>query len=261
MTLRCADISVKRGGKAILSGASLELKPGRVVGIVGPNGAGKSTLLRVLAGETRPDEGSVRLDERDVFAIKPRELAMVRAMLPQHFEVVFEFTVRELALLGRTPHAHAETPVCRAVVDRCLERVGLAKLADLSVGALSGGERQRAHLARVMAQIGLEAGERYLLLDEPVASQDPSWQLRILEEIEELAARNVGVAVVLHDLNLAARSCDEIVLMAEGHVARSGAPSEVLVADTLAAVFEVDVHVDVDPWDSAIRRVSFHRKD
>lgn len=259
MTLRCVNVVVKRGGRAILAGASLTLEPGRVLGIVGPNGAGKSTLLRVLAGQTRPDEGSVQLGERDVFSMKPRDLARVRAMLPQHFEVVFEFTVRELVLLGRTPHAHAETPACRAVVDRCLERVGLSKLADLSVGALSGGERQRAHLARVMAQIGLDAADRYLLLDEPVASQDPSWQLRILEQADALAASRVGIALVLHDLNLAARSCDEIVLMAAGRVVRSGAPAEVLVADTLAEVFEVEAHVDQDPWDPAVPRVSFRK--
>lgn len=259
MTLRCSNVGVAYGGKTILSDVSLALAPGRVLGIVGPNGAGKSTLLRVLAAQTRPDRGAVRLGERDAFSIAPRELARTRALLPQHFEVVFEFTVRELVLLGRTPHAQVETAACRAVVERCLERVGLGQLAELSVGSLSGGERQRAHLARVMAQIGLDPAERYLLLDEPVANQDPGWQLRILEQVTQLAASNAGVAVVLHDLDLAARACDQLVLMAEGRVVCAGAPREVLHAETLAKVFDVEVHVDDDPWDPSLVRVSFRR--
>lgn len=249
------------GGKLVLDGVCARIEPGRVLGLIGPNGAGKSTLLSVLAADARPDRGTLMIDGTIAASLSARELARRRALLPQTLELVFDFSVRDLVLLGRTPHADTETAACRKIADRCLKLVGLEGHADRTARALSGGERQRAHIARVLAQIGLGETGRYLLLDEPVSNQDPSWQLRLLDEIRALSRRDVGVAIVLHDLNLAARICDELLLMQGGAVVRSGTPAHVLDADTLGEVFDVDASVDADPWVPGAPRVSFRRRD
>ncbi|NUP05757.1 MAG: heme ABC transporter ATP-binding protein [Polyangiaceae bacterium] len=255
--IACEAVTKSLGGRRVLDAISAKITPGKVLGLIGPNGAGKSTLVRTLAAETRPDEGRVTIDGNDAAALSPLALAKVRAMLPQSPELVFDFTVRELVLLGRTPHAQAETKACTAMVDRCLAAVGLAAQSELPATSLSGGERQRAHLARVLAQIGLGETGRYLLLDEPVSNQDPAWQLRLLDVVREVSHRGVGVAVVLHDLNLAARSCDELALLRKGTVAEVGPPADVLRPALLQDVFEVEAHVDQDPWVAGIPRVTF----
>ncbi len=254
-------IDKRLGGRAVLAGLSVEVERGSVLAIVGPNGAGKSTLLRVLAGELAVDAGAVTIDGDAVGALDERALARRRALLPQHAELVFEFEVRELVLLGRTPVERFETKACFAMADRCLTRVGLLERARELASALSGGERQRAHLARALCQIGLGETGSYLLLDEPMSGQDPAWQLRLLEELRTLAGAGVGVAIVLHDLNLAARISDRLMLLRDGRVIARGAPEVVLDPEPLSLAFDVDVEVDSDPWDPSIRRVSFRGRE
>lgn len=255
----CEDVSKRLGTRRVLDGVSTALAAGEVLGLVGPNGAGKSTLLRVLAAETAADSGRVMLDGRRIEELPPAVLARTRAMLPQDVEVAFDFSVHELVLLGRTPHAVTETAACVAMADRCLGVVGLGEQAHLPVRALSGGERQRAHLARVLAQVGLGETGRYLLLDEPVSSQDPAWQLQILERLRELAKGGLGVAVVLHDLNLASRFCDRLLVLHAGRAASDGPPREVLRPQLLREVFGAEAHVDEHPFDGGPPRVAFRR--
>jgi iron complex transport system ATP-binding protein len=223
------------GPRAVLRGVDLELEPGRLIALVGPNGAGKSTLLRALAGLIRPTAGAVTLGGIDVTTLSRAALASRIAVVPQTFDTLFPFTVREIVALGRSarlglfarPSPADASAVARAIVDQ-----DLVALADRRLDALSGGERQRVVLAMAMAQ---EAG--VLLLDEPTAHLDPAHQRRILRTVGGLA-RSGGVTVlaVLHDLNLAALA-DRIVVLDRGRIVADGAPAVALAADVVERVF------------------------
>jgi iron complex transport system ATP-binding protein len=253
------EISVSLGSRLVLDRATLELRAGKVLGIVGPNGAGKSTLLRVMAGETHPAKGAVSIAGRDAASYGTAELARLRAMLPQSTDLAFDFSTRDLVLMGRTPHSDFVTLECRKLADAWLERMGLSDRGALPASSLSGGERQRAHLARVLVQVGSTG--KYLLLDEPLSNQDPAWQLRILDELRALSRRDsVGIAVVLHDLDHAASGCDEVALLHRGRVVAQGTPKEVFTPEGLGEVFEVDAWVDPDPRNTEVPRVTFVRR-
>lgn len=235
--------SVIRGGRRLLDGVSLTGRAGEVTAVLGPNGAGKSTLLRLMAGEHAPDAGAVLIDGTPLDRMPARHAAARRAVLPQASTLAFPFTVREIAALGlEVPGfglSHAEIT---ALIARALDAVDLAGHAGRSHDALSGGERQRAHLARVLCQ--LWAGERatgpgILLLDEPTAAQDLAHQLRVLEVARAHADGGGAAVIILHDLNLAARYADRMLVISRGQVAAEGRPAEVLTAEMLAEVFGV----------------------
>lgn len=242
---------VRRGGKMLVENIDLRLERGHVTVIVGPNGAGKSTLMRLMSGEIRPTRGMVSLDARPLAAIGVRELAARRAVLGQANEDAPGFTVSELTALGLRllpvlPLHNERT----ALIERALDHVGLAELADRSITTLSGGERQRAHLARVLAQ--LWAGEALhgpglLLLDEPIAAQDLAHQLQVLEIARAHARCGGAVALVLHDLNWAARVADRIVVLRRGQIYAEGSPNDVLTHTMLADVFDVDLEPGAIP--------------
>lgn len=237
------SISVRRGGRALLDAVSLQLEPGRVTALLGPNGAGKSTLLKLLAGDLAPDEGVVRLDGTDLGALSAPELAMRRAVLPQLSGLSFPFTVREVVRLGRHPHGDAYGPSGADAVHRALEALELEALAETEYGVLSGGERQRTHAARVLAQLdGLE-GQPWLLLDEPTSALDLAHQHRLLEATTRRARSGVGVLLVLHDPNLAARYADDLVLLGAGRVLAHGPTREVLAEEPLSQLYGVPVRV------------------
>jgi iron complex transport system ATP-binding protein len=222
--------------RAVLRGVDLVAHAGEVVALIGPNGAGKSTLLRVLAGLMRPDAGSVTIDGIDVATLDRRSIARHIAVVPQVFETLFPFTVREIVALGRTsrlgPFGTLGVDDARAV-SRALDEIGATDLADRRIDRVSGGERQRAVLAMALAQ---EAG--VLLLDEPTAHLDPTHQRGTLERVATLARlRGLAVIAVLHDLNLAAVFASRVLLLADGAVIRSGPPNQVITPDLVSAVF------------------------
>jgi iron complex transport system ATP-binding protein len=222
--------------REVLRGVDLVAQAGELVALVGPNGAGKSTLLRVIAGLLRPASGSVTIDGVDVATLDRRAVARHIAVVPQVFETLFPFTVREIVALGRTSRLGALATLgsedARAVA-RALDDIGAADLADRRIDRVSGGERQRAVLAMALAQ---EAG--VLLLDEPTAHLDPAHQRATLERVVTLArARGLAVVAVLHDLNLAAAFASRVVLLADGAVVRDGAPGRVITPELVAAVF------------------------
>jgi iron complex transport system ATP-binding protein len=222
--------------REVLRGVDLIAQAGEVVALIGPNGAGKSTLLRVLAGLLRPDAGSVTIDGTDVTALDRRSIARHIAVVPQVFETLFPFTVREIVALGRTsrlgPFGTLGADDARAVA-RALDEIGATDLAERRIDRVSGGERQRAVLAMALAQ---EAG--VLLLDEPTAHLDPTHQRATLERVATLArVRGLAVVAVLHDLNLAAAFASRVVLLADGLVVRNGPPSQVITAELVSAVF------------------------
>lgn len=244
--LAAERLSVRRGSRSVLHELSLQLNAGEVLGVLGPNGAGKSTLLGALSGELRPAAGQVLLDGRALEAWETVARARRLAVLPQSSSLSFGFDVATVVGLGRLPHAsgrRADT----AIVEAALRAVDAWHLNERSYLALSGGERQRVHLARVLAQLWPGRAEQVLLLDEPTAALDPQHQHALLQAVREFAARGVAVLAVLHDLNLAARYCDRLLLLQDGRVQALGTPEQVLRAEPLREVFGLDVLIQRHP--------------
>ena len=228
-------VCVRVGTATLLDDVGLEVAAGEVVAIVGPNGAGKSTLLAALAGDRRVARGSIALHGRDVRAASTAELARLRAVLPQRSQLALAFTALEVVqLAGRS--------IDRALAQRCLAAVELEAFAAHSSPTLSGGEQQRVQLARVLAQLAL-APRAVLLLDEPTSALDPKHQRVVLARARRAAADGHAVVVVLHDLTLAARWADRVVLLAGGRVVDAGAPGDVLTPPKLAAAYAADFEV------------------
>ncbi|WP_420098702.1 ABC transporter ATP-binding protein [Corynebacterium sp.] len=237
------NLHVTVGGTRALAGVSLTVPDTGTVGLVGPNGSGKTTLLRTLYGAVAPTQGRVLLDGTDLSSLRRRDIALAVAVVAQERDATssgMPMSVADLAMLGRLPHqglGSQTTGHDRAVVTGALDAVGMTDLARRDLADLSGGERQRALIARALAQ-----QTRHILLDEPTNHLDVRYQHEILEMVSGLP----GSAVVLHDLNLAARYCTHVVMLDHGHVVAEGTPDEVLVPAVLEPVYQRPVtRVDV----------------
>lgn len=222
---------------------SLSVRGGETVAIVGPNGAGKSTLMRLLSGDLKPTSGTVQIKGRDLRSYSSVELAAQRAMLSQHVSISFPFTVEEVVRMGAGEMALARA---QPLVDAMLKEVGLDAFRDRELPTLSGGEQQRAHFARVLLQLtcGEAAnGPGILLLDEPTSSLDLRYQINLVEIAKRRAGNGTAVVAILHDLNLAARFADRIVVIHQGQIAANGSPGETITAEMLRKVFGVDTEI------------------
>ncbi len=245
--LRAVGVSHAFAGALVLANVELELRPGRLVVVVGPNGAGKTTLLRVLSGTLWPDAGEITLRGRPLHALARREIARQLAVVPQESQVPFPFRVREMIALGRAPFLGAlgrEGPRDRALTESALAQLDLLALTERAYPSLSGGEKQRVLLARALAQ-----DVSTWLLDEPTAHMDLGHRLRAWEWLRDWVAGESGrgCLLVTHDLVLAARFADELVLLAGGRVAARGAPEVVLTPARIAEVYGVEARVGRDP--------------
>ncbi len=233
----------RRGRPFAFDAVSFAVEAGEIFGIVGPNSAGKTSLLRLLTRVLTPARGDIRLDGRPVGALAHWELARQVAVVPQDAPRPFPFSVEQLVMMGRFPHAPRrffETAEDAAVTRAAMAATGTLPLAALPLEELSGGERQRAMLARALAQ-----QPRLLVLDEPTSHLDLRYQAETAELLRRLnRERGVTILLVSHDLNLAAELCDRLLLLHEGRVARVGTPAEVLEQSLLEAVFGCRVVVD-----------------
>lgn len=250
--LQATRLTVRRGRRCLLDGLSLTLRPGEIVAVVGPNGAGKSTLLRVLSGELKPDGGRVTLNHRPLERWPLKQLARMRAVLPQSSTLAFAFRVLEVVQMGRSPHRSMVSAARdREIALAALEAVDAIHLAERIYTTLSGGERQRVQLARVLAQIWEPVDTpRYLLLDEPVSALDPAHQHHLLDLARHFSRqRNLGVLAVLHDLNLAGWYADRIAVIQNGRLVADGTPAEVLTPERIAGVFSLGVDTLPHPRD------------
>ncbi len=228
-----------------LEGVSMEAPAGGCTAVLGPNGSGKSTLLRILLGTLMAEAGTAEFDGRRLTAWSRPELARAVGVVPQGEEAAFPIAVRELVAMGRYPHLgpwRREGAADRRAVEEAMRRCDVSDFAARPVATLSGGERQRARVARALAQ-----EPRALALDEPTAALDVSHEMAIWELLRHLARAGTTVLVVTHNLNLAARYADRLVLLHRGRVAAAGTPAQVLTRDTVERVYGWPVRVVPHP--------------
>lgn len=237
--IRADTVTLALGGRTILAGLTADFAKGEVIAIVGPNGAGKSTFLACLAGLLKPDAGAITLDGAAIAAMPGRQRAGRIAHLAQTPEIAWDVDVRAFVGLGRTPHLGAFGPSDedRAAIEAAIAAAGLEAFVDRAVTRLSGGERARALIAR-----GLAGQTDWLLADEPLTGLDPGHALDALALFRRLAQdEGKGVIVTLHDLNLAARFADRVLVLSEGKLVVDGSPQTALTPQTLSEVYGVVV--------------------
>ncbi|MGP9683376.1 ABC transporter ATP-binding protein [Brachybacterium sp. AOP3-A1-3] len=244
-SLRLAGATVAYAERPVLEGFDLEVRRGAFTAVIGPNGCGKSTMLKALARTLRPRAGAALLDGRPLTQWRSKAIARRIALLPQDPVVPEGITVAALVARGRHPY-HSPwrqwLPGDDEVVAEALRATAVEQIADRSVASLSGGQRQRVWIAMVLAQ-----DTEYALLDEPTSFLDIAHQIEVLHLCQDMRDHGRTVVAVLHDLNQAARYADHLVVMDEGRIVAEGAPSEVLHAELVAAVFDLQAEIAVDP--------------
>jgi iron complex transport system ATP-binding protein len=239
MQIEARDLAVRFGRMTLLRQINMSIGAGEMVGLIGPNGSGKTTLLRILANLRQSDEGTVSYAGRSAAQIGARRLAQQIAYLAQGANVHWPMRVETLVGLGRLPHRRPmQSLTCgdAAAVERAMVACDVVAFRDRTMSEVSGGERLRILLARALA---VEA--EILLADEPIAALDPLHQLQVMELLRRTAREGRGVIVVLHDLALAARYCDRLVLLAGGSILAEGEPNDVLTDTHIATAYGVDV--------------------
>jgi iron complex transport system ATP-binding protein len=235
------DLHWQAGGRQLLGGLSIEVRPGELHVVLGVNGAGKSTLLKLLAGDLRPSQGEVRLNGREIRSWPLRQRARLRAVLPQGDNLRFAFSAREVVALGRQAALSGSPEQESAVLAAAMAEADVLPLAQRSYLQLSGGERQRVQLARVLAQLALLPGQsptpRYLLLDEPTAALDLAHQHACMALLRRGLGTGLGVLAVLHDINLASSYADTVSLLHQGRLLAQGPPAVVLTPALLGQAY------------------------
>jgi iron complex transport system ATP-binding protein len=241
------NISVTAREKIILRDVSITLHPGKFTAVVGPNGAGKSTLLKVMSNELTSFHGDVSINGKEIQQYKPKELSLVRAVLPQSATLQFAFTVEQVVMLGRYAHATTTEENVRIVKD-VMALTNIASFKDRNYLHLSGGEKQRVQLARVLVQVWDETVyPRFILLDEPTSSLDIAQQQNILRLAKRVCNRNIGVMAIVHDLNQAVQYADDIYFIRDGKVIAAGDALHVFTKQNIEDTFNCRVNIYHDP--------------
>jgi iron complex transport system ATP-binding protein len=243
---RLDEVSFAAAGRTLLHPLTLTLAPRQIVGLIGHNGSGKSTLLKLLARQQLPVGGAIRFEGKPLPDWGDRAFARKVAYLPQSTPAATGMLVRELVALGRYPWHGAlgrfgQTD--REKVEEAMKLTDVVGMADRLVDTLSGGERQRVWLAMLVAQ-----DAECLLLDEPISALDVAHQIEVLSLVQGLShARGLGVVVVLHDVNMAARFCDHIIALHSGRIIANGQPDDILTTEALRAIYGLDMHIIQHP--------------
>lgn len=243
--LQAKDIHFCIRQRPIVKQASLEVKPGEILAILGPNGAGKSTLFNLLTGETSCTRGNVHYNGTAIDQLKTKQLASIRAVMPQHSSVNFPFTAQEVVELGLPTNTKT---IGEKQLEEVMQLTQTLHLKDQFYQQLSGGEKQRIQLARVLIQIWAKKPfPRYLLLDEPTSSLDIAQQHIVLKILKRLKSQNIGVLLIIHDLNLAAHYADRVALIKDGLIAGIGPVEEVYTESLLSEVFDYPIQLIKHP--------------
>lgn len=241
MNISAKDIHLSYGAREILKGVDIHSENGEFVGLIGPNGSGKSTLLKCIYRILKPNAGQIFLDEEELKAMSIKKTARKMGVVAQHNYYNFEFTVREVVMMGRAPHKKAlerDNAKDYEIVEEALKTVGMEGFAQRSFSTLSGGEQQRVILARALAQ-----QTPCLILDEPTNHLDITHQLQLMRIVKNLSATVISA---IHDLNIAAMFCDRIYALKEGRIIAQGTPREVLTEDFIRQVYQVDAEIAKD---------------
>ena len=246
MVYKCEKISFYAGQKALVDDISMSVIPGKLSVILGPNGAGKSTLLKMLSGDIKPDSGNVKIDGESMQKLDRKDLAKIRAVLPQSSNVTFNFSASDIVKMGRLPYNECDR-ISMPIVGKAMSLTKTSDLQSRQFTTLSGGEKQRVQFARVLAQIWPELTSRrtkYLLLDEPTGALDPLYQMEILTIARWLAEeKGYGVLAILHDLNQAMAYADYIYLLKQGRLVREGTPHTVLTRSSIRELWGIDAEI------------------
>ena len=251
MSLSLKSVSLKLDNRQILKDVSLEINESEIVSVIGPNGAGKSTLLNVLTGDISPDSGNTTYDNKQLNKISIQERAFTRSVMSQMQTLVFNFNVKDVIEMGWLQRGNSDfssnfSMAFEAVTTEC----NVNNLVHRKFNSLSGGEQRRVHFARTLLQLWRPSQSndpRYLLLDEPTANLDLSSEMLLMNILKARASSNVGILVILHDLNLASHFADKIAIMKDGEIKAFGKPEEVMTDDFLTSIYEVPIKVKYDP--------------
>ena len=251
MSLSLKSVSLKLDNRQILKDVSLEINEGEIVSVIGPNGAGKSTLLNVLSGDISPDSGNTTYDNKQLNKISIQERAFTRSVMSQMQTLVFNFNVKDVIEMGWLQRGNSDfssnfSMAFEAVTTEC----NVNNLVHRKFNSLSGGEQRRVHFARTLLQLWRPSQSndpRYLLLDEPTANLDLSSEMLLMNILKARASSNVGILVILHDLNLASHFADKIAIMKDGEIKAFGKPEEVMTDDFLTSIYEVPIKVKYEP--------------
>ena len=251
MSLSLKSVSLKLDNRQILKDVSLEINEGEIVSVIGPNGAGKSTLLNVLTGDISPDSGNTIYDNKQLNKISIQERAFTRSVMSQMQTLVFNFNVKDVIEMGWLQRGNSDfssnfSMAFEAVTTEC----NVHNLVHRKFNSLSGGEQRRVHFARTLLQLWRPSQSndpRYLLLDEPTANLDLSSEMLLMNILKARASSNIGILVILHDLNLASHFADKIAIMKDGEIKAFGKPEEIMTDDFLTSIYEVPIKVKYDP--------------
>lgn len=253
MAIELKSLRLSRANRLVLDEVSLTIAPCEIVGLLAENGMGKSTLIDAVAGEVRLTAGQILFSDRDLVELDATEQARCRAVLPQKPSLSFDLTVTEVTEMGAYPFPEASPSDVGEWVAQALSWADLTSLAARRYLTLSGGEQQRVQLARVLVQglaIAASGKKPFILLDEPTASLDTRHQIELMRCLRQFAIRyEAGIFVALHDINLGARWCDRLVLLAKGHIVSQGSPQVALTPQTLKHTFGIDMVVMQHPLD------------
>lgn len=247
--LQCKNLHFSFDKKPLLEDINLSFNQGQFVGLIGANGAGKSTLLQLLLGLLKTQSGEVLLQNTNITNIKRREIAKQLAFVPQSIELPFAFTVQQLVAMGRNPYLgpfELETAQDKTLIEQAMQQTDILHLQHRLVNTLSGGEKQRVIIARALAQ-----QSPTILLDEPIASLDICHQLTTLQLIQSLTDSGKTAIAALHDLNLAARYCDRLILIGKREngttgIISDGSPAQVLTAENLKNQFSIRADINIE---------------
>lgn len=245
--MRLSGVCFERSGSRLIDEVTADFSAGQVSSIMGGNGAGKTTLLRLMSGEYAAGQGELSFLDRPLADWPVAERARQLAVLPQHSSLSFPFTVKEVVLMGRTPHRSGHRQD-QAIAEAAMREADVHWLAERYYTQLSGGEQQRVQLARVLAQIWpTDQRPGLLLLDEPAASLDVAHRQLLESVVQRMAKEGLAVVMVLHDFNMAARCSDQVLFLRCGSLVSVGTPVELFTQDNLSDVFAAPIRVLNDP--------------
>lgn len=244
------------GTNEVIKNLSIDFNEGKLYGILGPNGSGKTTFIKLLAGIIEPQFGNTEIDNKDIKNFKSKELAKKMALVTQIYSGEFDFKVRNLILMGRYAHIDRLSRAShedKEIVNKIINELGLNELALRNFSELSGGEQQKVMIARALAQQG-----KILILDEPTAHLDIKYQIELMNTFKQFTKDGITVIAVLHDINLAAMFCDELILINDGSIHASGSVENILTSKNIKSVFHVNVIVKKNDITDSLYVVPLH---